>query len=78
MDPNAGKLAMSDTAAELANLKKMHNKGVLSLEQNGEKVTFASGAELRTRIAILEAQLQREQSGAASSGFHYPVFDKGV
>lgn len=69
---------MSDTAAQLAKLKKMYAKGVTSLEQGGEKAAFADGAELRRRIGDLEAQLTRESGGGASSGFHYPTFDKGV
>lgn len=69
---------MSDTAAQLAKLKDMYAKGVTSLEQGGEKVAFADGAELRRRIGDLEAQLKRETGGGGSSGFHYPSFDKGL
>ena len=69
---------MSDTATRLATLKGMYAKGVLSLEQNGEKVSFASGAELRRRISDLETELARETGGTVATGFHYPAFDKGI
>lgn len=68
---------MSDTAVQLATLKEMHAKGVLSLTQGGETVTFASGPELRTRIAYLERQLAQETSGAAPTGISYPTYSKG-
>lgn len=68
---------MSTTAEELATLRAMYAKGVTSLEQGGEKVSFASGAELRTRMAELEAQLARE-SGQGGTGFNYPGFTKGT
>lgn len=66
---------MSDVATQLATLKDMYAKGVLSLEQGGEKVTFASGEELRRRIGDLEDQLA---GGSSSKGFHYPAFNKGL
>ncbi|WP_147127808.1 phage head-tail joining protein [Shimia ponticola] len=67
------------TAAQLARLKDMYAKGVLSLEQGGEKVSFADGRELRTRIADLERQLQAEQGMAgAQSGISYPAYDRGT
>ena len=69
---------MSDVATRLARLKEMYAKGVLSLEQGGEKVTFASGDELRRRIGDLETELANQSGGAPSSGFHYPNFDKGL
>ena len=69
---------MSDVAGQLATLKEMYAKGVLSLEQGGEKVAFASGEELRRRIGDLEAQLASASGGAASTGFHYPSFNKGL
>lgn len=77
MDSKEGQLAMSTTADELANLKSMYAKGVLSLEQGGEKVSFATGTELRARIAFLERKLARETGGAATSGFNYPTFNRG-
>jgi len=69
---------MSDVATQLAALKDMYAKGVLSLEQGGEKVTFASGEELRRRIGDLEDQLASQSGGSSSTGFHYPAFDKGL
>lgn len=69
---------MSDTADKLATLKDMYRKGVLSLEQGGEKVTFVSGADLRRRIGDLEKELAIETGGAVSSGFHYPSYNKGL
>ena len=68
---------MSDTAAQLQVLRDMHAKGVTALEQGGEKVSFASGAELRRRIAFLEAQLAAETTGQTPCGISYPAFDKG-
>ncbi|WP_299145987.1 hypothetical protein [uncultured Tateyamaria sp.] len=69
---------MSDTATQLATLKSMYAKGVLSLEQNGEKIAFASGAELRRRMGDLETQLAKESGKSVSSGFHYPSYNKGL
>lgn len=69
---------MSDIAADLAQLKNSYRKGALSLEQNGEKVTFVSGEEMRRRIADLEAEIAREAGKVPSSGFHYPAYNKGL
>lgn len=69
---------MSDIASQLAKLKDMYAKGVISLEQGGEKVAFASGEELRKRIGDLETQLAAESGPAPSTGFSYPAFDKGL
>lgn len=70
---------MSDTAKQLATLRDMHAKGVLSLSQGGETVTFASGEDLRKRIAYLQGELDRESGSArASGGFHYPTYTKGL
>ncbi|MEO1733181.1 MAG: hypothetical protein AAFR45_06080 [Pseudomonadota bacterium] len=69
---------MNDTATQLATIKDMYAKGVLSLEQGGEKVTFVSGDEMRRRIGELEAQLAAESGGSSSSGVHYPTFSKGL
>lgn len=77
MDSKTGQLDMSDTATQLATLKNMHAKGVTSLEQGGEKIAFASGKELRQRIAYLEAELAKEANGGkAPSRFTYPAYDK--
>lgn len=68
---------MSDVAEQLATLKEMYAKGALSLEQGGEKVAFASGAELRRRIRDLEDELASQSGKPKSTGFHYPSFSKG-
>jgi hypothetical protein len=78
MDTETGELAMSDEATQLATLKEMYGKGVLSLEQGGEKVTFVSGDELRRRIGDLEAAEAARSGGSSATGFHYPSFDKGL
>ena len=70
---------MSDTATQLATLKKMHAKGVTSLEQGGEKITFARGKELRQRINFLEAELAKEGNGGkAALQISYPAYNKGL
>ncbi|PYG33115.1 phage head-tail joining protein [Pelagimonas varians] len=46
---------MSYTQAQVDHAKAMYAKGALSLELNGEKVTFVSGAEFRRRIREMEA-----------------------
>lgn len=69
---------MSDTAAQLATLKDMHAKGVLNLSQGGESVGFASGKELRARIAYLERQLAAETTGKGAGGITYPTYTKGL
>jgi hypothetical protein len=69
---------MSATADQLAMLKENYGKGVLSLEQGGEKVTFASGDEMRRRIRDLEGQVAAESGpSSANDGVSYPSFDKG-
>lgn len=47
-------------------------KGVTSLEQNGEKVTFRSLAEMRQIKAEMEQALGRR----AAPRIHYPAFRK--
>lgn len=68
---------MSTTAQQLSTLREMYAKGVLTFEQNGEKITFVSGLEMRVRIKALEDQLARESGGAAKTGITYPSFNKG-
>lgn len=67
---------MSYNAGQLAKLKEMYAKGVLTLEQGGEKVSFASGDELRTRIQHLEAEIAA-QGQAPETTVTYPEFSKG-
>lgn len=70
---------MTTTAAQLAALKANYAKGVLTLKQGGEEVTFASGEEMRRRIRDLETQLAAESSPSQQNGgFSYPAFDKGL
>lgn len=47
-------------------------KGVTSLEQNGEKVTFRSLDEMRR----LKAEMERVLGLAARPQVHYPVYRK--
>jgi len=53
-----------DAQTELKKLKELYAKGLLSAELAGEKLTFASGKELRLRIRDLESQI----SGGAGGG----------
>ena len=68
---------MSDIAAQIALLKDMYAKGVLTLTQGGETVTFASGDEILRRIAVLEAWLAKSQGATPATVVHYVTFDKG-
>jgi len=71
-------MVMSTTAIQLATLKAMHAKGVLTMTQGGETVTFDSGADLRRRISYLEATLARENGTVRpNAGVTYPHFTKG-
>jgi hypothetical protein len=69
---------MTTTAQQLAALKDTYARGALSLEQNGEKVTFVSGSEIRLRIKALERQLVAESGAAAGGAITYPTFSKGL
>jgi hypothetical protein len=69
---------MSSFAEQLAMLRLMYAKGVTSMEQGGEKVAFASGEELRRRIAELEGLVNaKSDGGGGAQGIHYPEFDRG-
>jgi hypothetical protein len=45
------------TQEQLQKLRDAYAKGVLSVELAGEKVTFASGSEMRRRIRDIEGNL---------------------
>ena len=55
------------TAAQLQELKDNYAKGILSAELAGEKVTFASGKEMRRRIREIESEVQGSSNGMSVS-----------
>lgn len=61
------------TQTEYETLCAMIAKGVTSIEQNGEKVTFRSLAEMRQIKAEMEQSLGR----TARPRIHSPAFRKG-
>lgn len=64
----------SYTPEQLARLRDMIAKGVLSLEQNGEKVTFRSLAEMTALEARMSAAIGET---ASAMRIVSPVFTRG-
>lgn len=63
------------THEQLAQLRSMIAKGVTSLEQNGEKVTFRSLAEM-VAIEKRMAAILEPASAGANTGLHNPRFSR--
>lgn len=63
------------TQDQLQKLKDAYAKGVLSVELAGEKITFASGAEMRRRIRDIERQLG---IGSGGSTVSYATTGRGL
>lgn len=57
---------------QIETIRDMMAKGVLSIEQNGEKVTFRSFAEMRQTLAWLE----RERDGKPLGAVHTPKYSR--
>lgn len=66
---------MSYTQKQVDKAKELYAKGALTLELNGEKVTFVSGAEFRTRIREMEASVSGVKRGLSVS---YPTTGRGL
>lgn len=63
------------TAGQLQDLKDNYAKGILSAELAGEKVTFASGKEMRRRIREIEAEVLGSSNETTVS---YAVTGRGL
>ncbi|MCB5412385.1 phage head-tail joining protein [Pseudogemmobacter faecipullorum] len=61
------------TSEQYRTLCDMIAKGVTSLEQNGEKVTFRSLAEMRQ----IKSEMEQSLGLRAPRRVHYPTFVKG-
>lgn len=61
------------TIEQYQTLCAMIAKGVTSLEQNGEKVTFRSLAEMRQ----IKTEMERALGMTSRPTVHYPTFLKG-
>lgn len=67
---------MAYTQAQIDALKSAAARGVTTVERNGEKVTYASLAEMRRQISIMEAELAVQNAGAVS--VTYPTTSRGL
>jgi len=65
---------MSYTAEDIAALKANLARGIRTAKLNGEEVTFASMAEMRQQLAIME----REVNGAQRVTHFQPRYDRGL
>lgn len=63
------------TSDQLKALKDAYAKGVLSVELNGEKITFTSGKEMRRRIRELEGEILGSSNEMSVS---YPSTGRGL
>lgn len=63
----------ADTIEQYQQLCAMIAKGVTSLEQNGEKVTFRSLAEMRQ----IKNEMEQALGLRSAPRVHYPTFLKG-
>ncbi|WP_273689032.1 phage head-tail joining protein [Ketogulonicigenium vulgare] len=64
---------MSKVNSQIEQIEDMIAKGVLSLEQNGEKVTFRSFDEMQRTLTWL----YRRRDGDTRKTFHTPKFSRG-
>ena len=67
---------MAYTQQEIDTLKAAAARGVLTVERNGEKVTYASLGDMRRQISIMEAEVTSTPAGAASVS--YPRTSRGL
>jgi hypothetical protein len=74
MDCPKGGLALSYSTEEIAALKANLARGVKTARLNGEEVTFASMAEMRKQLAIME----REVSGSTRVTHFQPGYCRGL
>lgn len=66
---------MSYTQTELDALRKAYARGVTEVEYDGQKVKYANGEELRSRIREIEASLGQ---GSRSMPFSSPGYSRNT
>lgn len=68
---------MSYTQTQIDTLKAAAAKGVTTVTSDGNTVTYASLAEMRRQIAVMEQEIAA-QSVTRPKSYVYPQYGKGV
>ena len=69
---------MAFTQTDADNLRRAIARGIRSATINGESVTYASLAEMRTALNMIEAELNGTAADAGSFKVVYPRTGRGL